>query len=138
MGLYLTVFDGDEELDGLEIGSYADFGIFRDAVTQHLEGGKLGSRFPTLVLHSDCDGLWSPTDSARLENELQEIAVAFRGLPPVEFGPDTWQGKVAKVMGLELRSLYDCFFDVDGEPLIGRLIELAQTSQRLGKDILFQ
>jgi len=52
MGLYLCVFDGEEELDGVEVGFYADFGTFRNAVVRHLENGKAGSRFPTLIHHS--------------------------------------------------------------------------------------
>lgn len=39
MGLYLCVFEGDDELDGVEVGSYADFGAFRSAVATHVEGG---------------------------------------------------------------------------------------------------
>ena len=43
MGLYISIFDGDDELDGVEVGPYRDFKTFRDVVTKHLEDGKAGS-----------------------------------------------------------------------------------------------
>ena len=42
MGLYLCIFagdDGDEELDGMEVGGYDDFGEFRDLIARLLEDG---------------------------------------------------------------------------------------------------
>ena len=138
MGLYLAIFDDDEELNGVEVGSYADFGAFRDAVAQHLEDGQVGSRFPTLMLHSDCEGSWSPQEAARLHAELTEIAEAFRQLSAVPFRVDTWQAEVARLLGLRPQSLYESFIDVDGEPLIERLIGLASFSLEHGKEILFQ
>ena len=39
MGLYLCVFDEDEELEGVEVGSYSDFEFFRSSVTELLEQG---------------------------------------------------------------------------------------------------
>lgn len=138
MGLYLTVFDADEEVEGVEVGSYSDFALFRDTVTERLEGGKTGTRFPTLLLHSDCDGSWSPAEAALLQSELEEIAVEFRRLPPLEPGPDTWQSGVVKSLGLRPSSLWESFFDIDGEPLIGRLLQLAGVSQSHKLDIIFQ
>ncbi len=138
MGLYLAVFDDGEELEGVEVGSYADFEALRSAIAEHLEGRQRGSRFPTLMLHSDCDGSWSPEESSRLEKELREIGKAFRSLPPVKFESGSWQHDVAKTFGIEPRNLYESFFDVDGEPLIERLLQLAQVSQKHDKDILFQ
>ena len=38
MGLYLCVFDNDDELEGVEVGSYSDFDFFRSTVTELLEG----------------------------------------------------------------------------------------------------
>jgi len=46
MGLYLCVFDGDNELDGVEVGAYTDFHTFRSAVAAHVEAGVEGSRCP--------------------------------------------------------------------------------------------
>ena len=71
MGLYLCVFDGDEELEGVDVGSYADFDFFRGAVAEILEGGNAGTRYPTLMLHSDCDGEWSVEECIDLEKELR-------------------------------------------------------------------
>jgi hypothetical protein len=138
VGLYLAVFDGDAELEGVEVGSYADFGVFRDAVAEHLEGGSAGSRFPTLMLHSDCDGSWSSEESAQLQAELEQIANEFRRLPPLELKLGSWQAEVAKSFGIKPRHLCESFFDVDGEPLIERLLGLIQVSRSRGKAILFQ
>ena len=123
MGLYLAVFDGDEELDGVEVGLYADFSAFREAVVANLEGGFPGSRFPTLILHSDCDGEWSPVQAALLEKELEVIGMELQRLPPVPLN-DGWQRQVAKTFGVQNHTLFDRFFDVDGEPRIDRLIGL--------------
>ncbi len=137
MGLYLVILDEDEELDGVQVGSYSDFGTFRDAVAERLERGVQGSRYPTLMLHSDCDGEWTPSEAACLEKELEEISAAFRKLPPVVLTSE-WQEQVAEECDLQLTSLYDCFFDVNGDPLLERLAELARLSQRKNLPILFQ
>jgi len=83
MGLYLTIFDDGQEVDGVEVGSYSDFGAFRDAVIKHLENGHAGSQFPTLILHSDCDGCWTPSEAVWLQHELMIISARFRELPPI-------------------------------------------------------
>lgn len=138
MGLYLAVFDGEEELEGVDVGSYADFGRFREAVTAHLEGGVPGLHFPTLILHSDCDGSWSLEEAPRLASELGQIAEAFSTLPPIEHAMGTWQSEVLGQMALRPTSLHESFFDVDGEPLIERLIGLAHVSIDHHRPILFQ
>ena len=138
MGLYLAVFDGDQEIEGVEVGSYGDFGVFRDAVAEQLERGAAGWRFPTLMLHSDCDGSWSPEEAGHLETELEQIADEFQRLPPIELKPGSWQSDVAKSLGIRPKNLYDSFFDVDGEPLIERLVGLIRLSREHGQEILFQ
>lgn len=138
MGLYLAVFDGDEEIEGVEVGSYSDFGCFRETVTAALEAGRPGSRFPTLVVHSDCDGAWSSDDAARLREELVEIADGLRRLPPRMPEAGSWQSDIAKSLGLAPTNLYESFFDVDGELLVERLSELAQIADARRKEILFQ
>jgi hypothetical protein len=137
MGLYLAIFDGDDELDGVEVGSYADFGRFRDSVVANVEGSRAGLRCPTLILHSDCDGEWSPFEASKLEEELRLIAQEFQRRPaaPMDAG---WQVEVVRFCGLRIDNLYDCFFDVDGEPLIERLISLAKLSQERKLPITFQ
>jgi hypothetical protein len=137
MGQYLCVFDDDKELDGIDVGSYADFNLLRSAVTETLEGGVAGSKYATLILHSDCDGEWGADLCADLERELRSIASAFQNMPPVEFQAD-WQNSVAKSLGLRPRSFYDSFIDVDGEPLLGRLLTLCQTAREHNQAILFQ
>jgi Immunity protein 70 len=139
MGLYLCVFAGgglDEELDGVEVGSYDDFDRFRRAVNE-LEPGGWGSRFPVLMLHEDSDGRWSPDEAISLEMELLTIGEEMEKLAPQGF-PAGWQADVAKQFGLSPKSLRDCFIDVDGEPLIDRLLELARLAGRERLPILFQ
>jgi hypothetical protein len=131
------VFDDEDELDGVEVGAYSDFSVFRNAVVAKLEGGVAGSRFPTLILHADCDGRWTPSEAVTLEKELETISVRFQELPPIPLNAE-WQKQVVKTFGVQIQTLYDCFFDVDGEPLLERLINLAELSQAKNLPILFQ
>jgi hypothetical protein len=142
MGLYLCVFAGpaggsDEELDGVEVGSYADFGAFREAVAGRLEPGGWGSRFPLLMGHDDADGEWSAGQAGELAEELRAIRAGFEALPPDGFGAP-WQARLARDLGWQPASLAGCFLDVDGEPLLDRLIELAETAARAARPISFQ
>lgn len=140
MGLYLCVFggpDGDDELDGVDVGAYSDFGRFRSVVAQHLEPGGWGSRFPVLMLHPDSDGEWSPQESEALAAELATITEELGKLPPTGF-PEGWQAQTAAHLGLQPQSLRDCFIDVDGELLLDRLADLVRLSVREGQPIAFQ
>jgi len=137
MGLYLCVFDGDEELDGVEVGSYDDFHFFRSLVTERLEDGELGSKYPVLLHHSDCDGEWSAEECEDLARELESIASAFLKLPPVPYN-SAWQERVAASEGLNAGSLYECIIDVDGKPLLDRLVGLCLLAKSRGGPILFQ
>ena len=121
----------------MEVGPYADFDNFRSCVVRELEGNNAGSKFPTLILHSDCDGEWSPSEASQLQKELIEIGDEFRRRSPIPI-VSNWQKQIVKSFGLKLDTLYDCFFDVDGEPLLERLIGLAERSQRHDLPILFQ
>lgn len=137
MGLYLCIFEGDDELEGVEVGRYHDFGGFRDAVCERLESGRWASRFPVLMSHSDCDGAWSPDEARALDAELQVIGDELARLPPVPL-PDDWQREVARTFGLHPANLGACFFDVDGEPLVERLRALCRCAVQRGLPILFQ
>lgn len=137
MGLYLCVFDGEDELDGVSVGTYLDFDEFRRAVVLHLEGESAGSKYPTLLLHSDCDGEWAPEQCAQLQRELEDIAAGFAKLPFLGFRSD-WQEKLAKQLGLRPRNLCESFIDIDGEPLIERLLLLCRLAQQRRQPILFQ
>jgi hypothetical protein len=137
MGLYLCVFDGDEDLEGVEVGAYADYNALRDFVVRELEGSMLGSRFPTFVLHSDCDGEWSVAECEKLRGELAEIAAELKTRPPVKFASD-WQKAVAKSVGLVPQNAFESFIDVDGEFLVERLEKLVDTALKRRLPILFQ
>ena len=137
MGLYLAIFESDEEIEGVEVGGYDDFGAFRDAVTKSLEGGVAGRRFPTLIVHSDCDGSWNPDEAARLRQELQTIRSEFSKLPPAAFS-SSWQDEVARSIGLTPTNLAESFIDVDGEYLLDRLLALAEIAEARRQPIVFQ
>jgi hypothetical protein len=137
VGLYLCIFDGDDELDGVEVGAYSDFGTFRDKVTEIVEQGMLGSRCPILILHSDCDGEWSPAEASGLIRELDAIEEAFAKSSPIALHPE-WRAGVATSRGRAPANLLECFFDVSGELLTQRLKALAETSVKTGKPISFQ
>jgi hypothetical protein len=137
VGLYLCVFDGDDEIDGVEVGAYADFGELRDYVVRELEGGKAGTRFPTFILHSDCDGEWSVDDANKLSMELEKIVSSMKERKPVPFVSD-WQGNVAKNIGLVPKSAFESFVDVDGEFVLMRIYNLVRVALERQLPILFQ
>ena len=137
MGLYLCVFDDDDELEGVEVGSYSDFGFFRSSVTELLEGGVAGSRFPTIIIQSDSYGEWSFTECESLRQELMTIASEFQKLPGIPFRAE-WQQQVGKLLGLKPASLHESFIDVDGELLLDRLIRLCDVATERAMPILFQ
>jgi hypothetical protein len=138
MGLYLCVFDDDTEIEGVEVGMYDDFAVFRQTVTDILEGGRgYGSRFPTLLIHPDSDGEWTVEECKLLRRELETIAMEFQQLPSIPFNSH-WQNEVAKSVGLKPATLFDSFIDVDGEPLLERLIGLCDAAISRAQPILFQ
>ncbi len=138
MGLYLAIFDEDEnELEGVEVGSYSDYDVLIQAVIKHVEGGRRGSVCPTLVMHHDSDGEWSSKESKILLAELAKIKELFLDTAPVAY-ESKWVGQVLDDVGIEPSNAFESFIDVDGEFLIDRLIELAELSISTGHPILFQ
>jgi hypothetical protein len=131
MSLYLTIFDGDEDVVGWVFGHYSDFGYFRDTIAAKLRSAD----YPTLMAHSDCDGEWAPGQLPDLRRELQTIASAFRRLPPEEpkkaFEHTAEYRKHAK-------SLFDCFHNVDGENIFEALIALCDEGIQRKQPIVFQ
>jgi hypothetical protein len=138
MGLYLCAFKNDDEIEGVEVGSYADFNFFREAVAATVEKGKAaGQVCPVLNTHSDSDGSWSPAEAKALLSELDVIEGTLRTYPAVEYNSG-WKNEVAKTFGIKPNNLLECFFDVDGEPLTERLRQLAEVSIENDVPILFQ
>ena len=136
MGLYLCVFCGDDELAGIDVGSYEDFERFRE-VARKLDR-RVFRRFGTLRANVKPNTSWSRKEAERLAKELEVLGAELRDLPPQPFKPGTWQEEVAKERGRPPASLYDCFFDVDGEPLVERLIALCRVAVGAREPILFQ
>ena len=137
MSLYLAVFLDGNDVAGLDLGAYADFNALRDYVGRELESGAPGSRFPTFMLHSDCEGEWTVPDCVHLIAEIRTIAAEMKTRPAVAF-PSDWQEAVAHVLALEPRSAFESFLEVDGEFLLERLGELAEAARSLSQPILFQ
>jgi len=137
MGLYLTIFDNEVELGGVEIGSYDDFFFFRNSISRFLESGQIGARFPVLMKHSDCDGVWSSEDSIDLEAELKIIEIEAIQCLPIPLNSE-WQIRIFRNRGMEPRNLFECYIDIEGNPLLRRLIDLAKLSQDKNLPILFQ
>ncbi len=137
MGLYLCVFDGDEEIDGVEVGSYADFNAFRDFIVRQLEHGTPGYRFPTLIIHSDCDGEWTLEECEKLHVELGMVMMELKQQSPAPLNSE-WQARVVASIGLKAQNAFESFIDVAGEFLLERLIGLADVAIRRRMPILFQ
>lgn len=137
MGLHLAVFDEDTEVAGVEVGSYEDFGVLRDYVTNVLESGRAGSRFPTLIMHADSDGEWTVDECRALLAELAQIALERQSQPAVPFN-SAWQKQVARFQGVVPKTALESFIDVDGEMLIERIAHLARTAVARNLSIQFQ
>lgn len=138
MGLYLAIFDDlDEEIFGVEIGRYSDFGIFRETIEKEYGNVKAEKLFPNLILHSVSDGQWSPNECLALLKELNLLKSDFEKKPPIDFNGG-WQNEIKIVKGLPNNNLYESFVDIDGEILIDRLIEIVEVSIIECKPILFQ
>jgi len=131
MSLYLTVFDKEEEVDGWVFGHYSDFGYFRDVVADVLKK----ENYPTLMLHSDCDGQWTPKEQIALREELLAIGEQFKRLPPRNIQNAFEHTTEYRAKAL---SLYDCFHNVDGENIFAALISLCDEGIRRESPILFQ
>jgi hypothetical protein len=136
MSLYLCVFAGSQEIAGVEVGTYAEFNALRARIAP-LEGGPAGTRFPVLMLHSDCEGEWSVAACAQLERELATIVQELADRPPQPF-PSEAQARLAAERGLVPRHAGECFLDVDGSPLLGRLQALVAVARHAGFPLLFQ
>ncbi|MBQ9902117.1 MAG: hypothetical protein IJM51_07005 [Clostridia bacterium] len=136
MSLYLCAMDCregcDNEIDGVEVGSYEYFGEFRDCVCRYVEESQWGSRCPVLMRHSDCDGTFTPEDCKALMSELSLIYSVFSALPP--------DSSIAANQGREghFSNLCDCFVDIDGVNLIQRLYGLCQCAVESGVSVYFQ
>jgi len=137
MSLYLCVFISGVEAEGIDAGSYSDFNHLRHYIAGALEDGRPGARFPKLILHSDCEGVWSPEDCTGLRVELAQIIDAMLERPAEKFPPG-WQAALAKTLKLEPRNALESFIDVDGTPLLLRLLDLVEMALSAGEPILFQ
>ena len=132
MGLYLCVFDekDEDEHAASEVGSYADFGAFREAVARYL----VASDFPVLLLHSDCDGEWTVEELPALIKELDVIAAAFDRLPRALYIPSS---NPSVSVPPDASTLSECYVDVQGDKLVDALRHLARTGIEFHRPISF-
>jgi hypothetical protein len=138
VGLYLHIgVEGESEIDGADLGRYADFGAFRDFVAKSLENGVPGARFPVLMGHSDCDGEWSVDDCRRLQDELLQIGEAMFAMAALTVN-GAWQESVMREKGLVPRNALESFIDVSGVPVAVRLLQLTAVAIDHGYPIAFQ
>lgn len=148
MGLYLCIFDQDEEdICGVEVGLYSYFGAFRDTVSKFTSKGvvakllgrknKFALPMTTLLNHSDCDGSWSVDECGQLKKELEEIKQTFMKEPP-DFSIIELKQDIFKFYGIKPDNLFECFVDSDCEFLIDRLIELCNLAIQNNRPIMFQ
>jgi hypothetical protein len=77
-------------------------------------------------------------ESAELLGELRIIAEELADVPARGFDSGTWQSAVAKMVGIMPTTRADNFIDVDGEPLLARLMGLAEAAASRGLPISFQ
>ena len=131
MSLYLTIFDGDEEVAGWVFGHYSDFGYFRDVIAAKLRA----LDYPVLMTHPACDDEWTPNQLPQLRRELELIGERFRQLP-AEHPQGAFEHTAEFRLGA--RSLYDCFHNIDGEIVFEALIALCDEGIRRDRSILFQ
>ena len=136
MGLYLCVFREDEELLGVDVGSYDDFERFRDAA--RARDRRMFRRYGALRVNMSPTTHWSPREAARLAGELVHLREALRQAPAQPFPSGSWQAARAAELGLAPTSLAECFFDFDGGPLFDRLLELCRVAVEAREPILFQ
>jgi len=137
VGLYLCIYEGDDDIDGVEVGPYSDFGRLRDYIVRELEGRRAGSRFPTFILHSDCDGEWSVAECGKLRIELTQMRLAMHARPPVSFISE-WQRNVAQSLGQSPKNAFESFIDVNGDFILERIQQLVDVAIDRQLPISFQ
>ena len=103
MGLYLCVFasdDSDDDLDGIEVGTYDDFGRLpgRGPSPASKPATDWGARFPTLLQHSDCDGQWTVDECRTLRDELTTIRTALAAVIAGLHGMAGRRGRVRRAV----------------------------------------
>jgi hypothetical protein len=130
VSLYLCVFAGEQEMEGVEVGPYSDYNALREYIVRELEGGVAGSLFPVFILHSDCDGEWSVEDCRKLYLELPAIGAAMKARPPASRG--------GSGTAIHPHNAFESFVDVDGQFLLDRLFDLVEVALQKGRPILFQ
>lgn len=138
MGLYLCVFDEfGNDIRGVEVGRYQYFAEFRKQVAIFVDEGRFKSKMPTLLQHSDCDGVWKVSQCKQLLKELEEIGRVMKQEPSNQ-EIQNLKGNIFKSFGVTPHNLFECFVDTNCEFLIDRLTELCHCAIEENQPIVFQ
>lgn len=140
MSLYLCVFDFSDnfenEIMGVEVGSYSYFGVFRDCICKYVENNQRGSRCPYIMNHEDSNGVFTPNDCSNVLHELSLIKGVFTNIPLdndiIANMPNLLQNKKP------CKTLADCFVDIDGCNLIEQLTLICKCSIETNLNLYFQ
>ena len=140
MALQLAVRQGDQEIEGFELGSFVDFDRFLNHVVQTLEDGNAGSKFPAVSNGPDRDESegddWSVKYCERLRAELTTLTAAMKAQPPVPFVSGAHK-KAAQSKGLTPGNAYESFINAKGEFLLDGLQRLVNAAVDRKLPILF-
>ena len=140
MALQLAVRQGDQEIEGFELGSFVDFDRFLNHVVQTLEDGNAGSKYPAVSNGPDRDESegddWSVKYCERLRAELTTLTAAMKAQPPVPFVSGAHK-KAAQSKGLTPGNAYESFINAKGEYLLDGLQRLVNAAVDRNLPILF-
>lgn len=139
MSLYLCVLDFSEgyenEIKGIEIGSYDYFSCFRECICKYVENNKWGSKCPIIMNHEEGNGFFSPDDCKKVLNELLVIKRVFENIIP----DNSTLQKVKKYKKIQSSMvLRECFTDVDDCDLISQLEMICELSVQKELNVYFQ
>lgn len=140
MSLYLCVFDFSDtyenEIMGVEVGSYAYFNVFRDCISKYVENDRRGSKCPYIMNHNDSTGVFTPEDCKNVLHELSLIKNVFLNIPTnndiIEQNSHLLQDKNL------CENLADLFVDIDGCNLIEQLELICKCSIKTNLNVYFQ
>jgi hypothetical protein len=136
MSLYLCVMDtrSEYEHDGVEVGPYSYFGEVRNLL--RVELSRVGLKAPLFLDHIDSFGEWPPGLLEALQLELTAIESTIGSRPSRMISDSAWY--VSWYAGSRPNTLREAVVDIEGDPLIPRLLLLVEVAKKHRLPILFQ
>ena len=139
MSLYLCVLDFSEkyekEVFGVEVGSYAYFGFFRDCICKYVEKNRRGSVCPNIMNHEDANGFYTPEECTSVIKELSLVRRAFEEIPVDD--NILLNSNIVQNSNLQ-NNLSDYFVDIDGCNLITQLELICECAVNNNLNVYFQ